>query len=871
MKVIVSHQNTDFDALASMVACLKLHTDATMFFTGKLKEEVREFITLYKNVLPISQAGKLNLSEVEELFIVDVNSAKRIGKFKDLLESDIPITVYDHHMVGDYSIQKGHQIIKKYGACVTILLEEIIQRGIPITSFEATLFALGIYTDTNCLTFSHTTHHDAEVVAFLLKNGANLGVVSEVMRNTLAPEQDQLFSSIINSLETVDINGYQIILSTLIVEDFIGDLGSMAEKLLDIKKCDGIFLVVKMEDRCYIVGRCIVEDIDIPLVLSKFGGGGHRKAASASIKDGDPQGIKELLLQSLRVNTKPKVTAKEIMSYPVKTVFEDMSVREVNRVMLRYGHTGMPVVKEDQLIGIISRTDIDKAIIHGLGHAPVKGFMTRNILSIPKDTSITEINELMLKHNIGRLPVIDEGRLIGIVTRTDLLKVLYGNNHPNWYKKMFHQDDALEELDCYALIEKLPTDVRHILDVAGRVGDELNKNVYVVGGFVRDLVLQQHNFDIDIVIEGDGIAFAQAVNEKLRGEITLYHQFGTALISLDNGQELDIVSARREYYEYPAALPKVEKSTIWSDLFRRDFTINCLALQLNKKNKGLLLDYFAGLEDIKEKKIRVLYNLSFVEDPTRIFRAIRFASRLGFEIEGETHGFIQQAIKDHMIEKLSDDRVREELKLILQEKSVCRSLLLLENYKVFQVLHKDLRIDNDTLEKIRCLDDTIERFNEIFYQPVNRLQIVLMQLLTNFPTEGLEGVINKFATQSLVKLVQPSLTNKGSLYKLLQEEDLDKFALYQALKPLKLEEMIFYYNDCNDPYIQHYLMFYTLKLRDVNCEICGEDLKAIGIKPGPIYKKILDEVLRAKVKGLVYSRDDELNYAMKALEKLRGE
>ncbi|WP_026475908.1 CBS domain-containing protein [Alkaliphilus transvaalensis] len=876
MKAIISHQNTDFDALASMVACSKIHPDATMFFTGKLKEEVKEFIVLYKNVLPIDQAGKLNLEEVEELFIVDVNSPKRIGKFSQLLDKELPITIIDHHMVGEHSIKKGNQIIKAYGACTTILLEEIIEKEIPISPFEATLFALGIYTDTNCLTFSHTTYHDAEVVAYLLKQGANLAIVNQVMRGTLAPEQDQLFSTIINNLETININGYEILMATLVLEDFIGELGTMAEKIIDIKKCDGIFLVVKMEERCYIVARTIVDEMNLPLILKDFGGGGHRKAASASIKKGETEEVKSLLLKALQINTKPKITAKEIMSHPVKTVFEDMSVDEVNKIMLRYGHTGMPVVKEDQLIGIISRTDIDKAILHGLSHAPVKGFMTRNILSITSNTSITDINNLMLKHNIGRLPVIEEGKIIGIVTRTDLLKVLYGNNHPNWYKKVFHEEE-LEDINCYHLLKKLPKDIYHLLDFAGTVADELNKNAYVVGGFVRDLFLHATNWDIDIVVEGDGIAFAEALNLKLNGQTTLYKQFGTAMITLDNGQTIDIVTARREYYEYPAALPKVEQSSIWSDLFRRDFTINCMAIQLNKAHEGKLIDYFGGLRDIENKKIRVLYNLSFIEDPTRIFRAIRFASRFKFEIEEETSGFMEMAIKDHMVEKLSDERIREELVQILKERSMGDSLQLLKKFRIIEILHPQLNLNEDLLKKVNYIDASIEKFKEFYGEDkgINKLQIIIMQLFSNFSTDHLETVLFKLANQTLAKKVEETLRNKDKLYQQLQEEDLDKFTLYQWLKPLKQEEIIFYYNDCDDPYIRHYLMFYLLKLRDIELEMTGKDLMSLGLKPGPIFKELLDDTLEAKVMGLIYSKEDELNFVKKKIkiaeERIGGE
>jgi len=871
MKVIVSHQNIDFDGLASMVACSKLYPDATMFFAGKLGEEVKKFYSLYKNVLPIQTGSQVDLETVEALYIVDVNTPQRIGKFKDLIDKDIPIIIYDHHSVSERTIDRAEKIIKPYGACATILVEELIKRSIVLTPFEATVIALGIYTDTGSLIFNSTTHQDVEAVAYLLKAGANLAVIKEFLGTSLDQQQDQLFSSLLNNLELIDANGYKVAISTLTLEDFIGELGIMAEKLMTIKRCDAVFLIVKMLDRCYIVGRSGIDEINIPYILEIFNGAGHKKAASATVKNGEPEPIKQQLLEMLSKKIKKQAVAREIMSYPVKTVYDDMTVAEVNKIMLRYGHTGMPVIKDDKIVGIISRTDIDKAIVHGLTHAPVKGFMTSSVMSIDVETSITEINQLFVKHNIGRVPVVEKGRIVGIVTRTDLLKVIHGNNYPNWYKKTFDEGDSVELVNCKELLDKLPSDIRHILKLAGKVGDELNKKVYVVGGFVRDLIIGAKNWDIDLVIEGDGLQYAESLNKELKGDTKLYHQFGTALITLASGKTIDIVTARREYYEYPAALPKIEQSTIWSDLFRRDFTINCMALQLNKEEYGTLIDYFGGMRDLKEKKIRVLYNLSFIEDPTRIFRAIRFASRFSFAIEAETKNFMLQAVNSQMIQKLSDDRIREELLQIMKEKSICDSLLMLQETRVFNSLHPELRVDKELLDKICNIESSMGQFKDLHTGEINQLLIIIMQLLSEFPLEELEGIIKRFTLNKLLeKQILKALGDRSAIYKLLSTENLDSFELYKGLHGIPIETLVFYYNDSRHSFIKHYILYYLLKLKHISLVLSGKELKEWGIKPGPIYSKVLDEVLRAKVKGYIYSQQEELEYAQKILKELKG-
>ncbi|GAB6087808.1 CBS domain-containing protein [Alkaliphilus crotonatoxidans] len=875
MRVIISHQNIDFDGLASMVACSKLYPDAMMFFTGKLGDEVKKFMALYKNILTIPQAGKLKLEEVKEMFIVDVNSKNRIGKFKDLINTGIPITIYDHHPLTDSSIQDGDQYIKPYGACVTILLEEIIKKNIAITSFEATLMALGIYTDTHCLTLSHTTYHEAEAVAYLLKNGANLTVLNEFLKSPLGPQQDQLLTMLLNHCEVHHINGYQIIISTLEREDFVDELGTMAEKMIALKKCDALFLIVKMENRCYIIGRSQAEEINIPFILKPYGGGGHPKAASASVKDGSLAEIHNQVLEILRLKTKHQITARDIMSYPVKTVFEEMTIHEVNKIMLRYGHTGLPVVKNDTLIGIISRTDVDKAIVHGLGHAPVKGFMSHHVKTVEPNTPVTEINSLLVDYHIGRLPVLKEDRIIGIVTRTDLLKVLHGeHNYPSWYKKTFNSSlgHSSKKINYLDQIQRLPEDIYDILKTAGQIGDELGSKVFVVGGFVRDLLLNRANWDIDIVIEGEGIAFAERLNGSLKGTMKSFEQFNTAMITLANGQTIDIVTARREYYEYPAALPRVEKSSIWSDLFRRDFTINCMAIQLNKPEMGLLVDYFGGLRDLKDKKIRVLYNLSFIEDPTRIFRALRFSTRLDFEIESETTFFMKQAIEDNMIKKLSNDRIREELLHLLGEPKLAENIKRLDDYGILRSLHPSLKLDDHTLKKLAMIDEAIEQFQGLYKSQLNPITLAILILVGSTSYDAVGELINQFTSnQGSASRMEAALKNRDHVYRALKQEEVDRFTLFQLIHPLEANIIVYYYIDCFDPYVRHYLRFYALKLKDIHISISGKDLQAMGIKPGPIYKTILDAVLKEKVLGRLYHRTDELTYAANIYENLKGE
>jgi len=206
-----------------------------------------------------------------------------------------------------------------------------------------------------------------------------------------------------------------------------------------------------------------------------------------------------------------------------------------------------------------------------------------------------------------------------------------------------------------------------IAEQVGKIADKLKVKAYMVGGPVRDKLLGISNYDLDFVIEGDGIKFAQALNKVLKGKLTTYRAFGTATIESD-GRRIDIVTARREFYKHPAAYPDVAPGAIKDDLFRRDFTINAMAMALNKEDFGELVDFYNGRKDLKKGVIRVLHDKSFMDDPTRIFRAVRFSVRFGFRIEPRTKRLIREAVLDGLLGEVNAGRIRKEIELFLREK-----------------------------------------------------------------------------------------------------------------------------------------------------------------------------------------------------------
>jgi len=208
----------------------------------------------------------------------------------------------------------------------------------------------------------------------------------------------------------------------------------------------------------------------------------------------------------------------------------------------------------------------------------------------------------------------------------------------------------------------------NIIEIVGKIADKLKIPAYTVGGPVRDKLLGISNCDLDFVVEGDGIKFAEALNKKLKGRLTAYKAFGTATIKL-KGKRIDIVTSRKETYTHPAAYPTVKPGAIKDDLFRRDFTINAMAIGLNKKNFGRLVDFYGGRKDLKKGIIRIMHDKSFMDDPTRIFRAVRFSVRFGFKIEPHTKKLIKEAVLDGFLGEVNAGRIRKEIEAFLKEKN----------------------------------------------------------------------------------------------------------------------------------------------------------------------------------------------------------
>lgn len=867
MEVIVSHKNADFDAFASILAAKKLYPDALMVLSGSQNQNVRDFISLHLDVLRFIDVKDIDISQIKKLIVVDTKIAKRLGDFEKVaLSPDVEVVIFDHHPQSQEDMKIDIDFSRQLGSTTTSIVALIRERGIPITPFEATVFAIGIHEDTGSLTYPTTTYLDVETVAFLMAQRANIKIIRKFLNLTLTKQQHKLLEELILKSKIVRIKDVDILMSHVKTSEFVNGFSVLAHKLGDLEEADITFIYAKMRDRIYIVARSKRDDIDVGKIISYFNGGGHPTAASASVKGMTLHDIEKKLIEQISNEIGSPLTAKDIMSTVVKTISEKTTMKEAEERMVLYGHSGLPVIKRGKIIGIISRKDIDKAVRHKLSHAPVKGFMLKRIITASPDTTAKYLQKTMIENAIGRIPILDGSKLVGIVTRKDILRAQHGDEYMPENNLLISSHSFTPETIRKRITQLLPKWLIKVIDNIGELADKQNVKAYLVGGFVRDLLLKYSNLDVDIVVEGDGIAFAKKVVKKFDGRIRSHKKFGTAVVVLPNDFHIDFASARSEYYEHPAALPSVEKSSIYQDLHRRDFSVNSMAIALNKKNFGQILDFFGGQRDILEKRIKIMHNLSFIEDPTRIFRAVRFEQRYGFCMDSQTENLARNAIGMKLVDELTTSRVREELVALFSESKSWRVVMRLDNLKALRTIHPQLKSTLYVIKRLKEIQSSFYKLSDEFSPKPLHWIVNMIGLFYDVPLNEVEKWCSKMKMKKKFtdKIIQGVSEIKDRV-KSLRRRKIKNSEIYKILNELYSESIIVI--DALFPNIRNKIEKYINELKDVKISCTGQDLINIGFKPSSFFKEVLNSLLEAKLDGLIKDKNDEILFIKNKMNK----
>jgi tRNA nucleotidyltransferase (CCA-adding enzyme) len=854
------------------VAAKKLYPDAVMAFAGSQEKNIRDFFVQSSTfALDFKRQKQILLQKVTKLILVDTRQARRIGNFAKCLENPgIEIHIYDHHPITPEDLKGDVEVIRPVGSTSTIFVQLFREKEMSITQDEATLLTMGIYEDTGSFNYTTTTPDDLEAASWLLEQGANLHVVSQSISRELTVYQLALLNDLIKSSITYTIQSIDITVAKLALTEYVDEFALLVRRFMVMENLNVLIALAGMEDRIYLIARSRVPEVNVGEIARDFGGGGHASAASATVKNMTMVEAEEKLVRLLNKHVRPQSLASELMSHPVITVPPDISIKNANQVLTRYSITVLPVVQgKSKLLGIISRRVAEKAIFHNLGDLPVSDYMTTDVATLPSSASLGDIQELIIEHRQRLIPVVDKDELQGVITRTDLLNLLI-NDPAHQPKNLMVADDrsyAERHRNVNSLmVEILNKEAIVLLRTIGETAEANGYTAYAVGGFVRDLLLHIKNLDLDIVVEGDGIEFAKILAQQFGGQVRTHEKFSTALVIMPDGFNIDVATARLEYYEYPASMPTVELSSLKLDLYRRDFTINAMAINLNPEKFGTLVDFFNCQTDIKERRIRILHNLSFVEDPTRIFRAIRFEQRMGFSIGIHTEKMLKNAVKMNLFNRFFGRRCFTELKLIFTEENPIPAIRRMAQFDLLKFILPELKFDKRMERNLMETQRAMAWYKLLYLdEPCRQWLVYLYTILASSSFSELKVFCMKFEFSERLKkeVLREKEATDRVLKELSRNRRLSNSEIYWLLQERGPESLLYLIAMARKKTAKKAVSYFVTHLRHYKTHIHGANLKKMGYKSGPIYKTILTHLLEAKLDGEVQSKADEIEFIKK--------
>lgn len=875
MRLITTHINADFDGLASMVAAQKLYPDALMAFPGSQERNVRDFIAQnLEYSYEFLKAREVDTDKVTTLILVDTRSSERIGPFKKCLENPgIEIHLYDHHLQNGGNLQGDVEVIENCGSTATLLVNLLQQEQTQLTEEEATIVALGIWEDTGSFTHLTTTPADLKAASWLVEQGAQLDLVAQFITHELTSTQIAILHDLMKTAKQYVIQDIPIVVIAQSFNEYIDEFALIVKRFMAMENINVLFGLISMAGRVYLIARSRIADVNVGKIARDLGGGGHATAASATLRDMTLIEAQEKLVFTLHRHVHPQPIASEMMSKPVITVSPETTIEAAKTILTRYNITAVPVCSKDDktgtsVLGIITRRVIEKAGHHNLGNRPVSEYMTSDVQTLELGATLADIQELIIENRQRIIPIVGKNKVIGIITRTDLLNRLV-NDPAHLPKNLIHESthpslERTKKLNAL-IVACLDKEMIQLLQTVGEVAAKLQFNAFAVGGFVRDLLLKTVNYDLDIVIEGDGIAYAKALASHLGGRYRTHERFKTAVVLMQNGFKIDIATARLEYYEYPAAMPTVELSSIKLDLSRRDFTINAMAIHLNPDHFGTLIDFFNCQNDLKKKDVKVLHNLSFVEDPSRIFRAIRFEQRMSFNISPHTRRLINNAVKMNLFGKTDDPRFLSELKYILSEENPLPALRRLAEFDLLKFLWPDLRphykVDRRYGHILSQTQLAISWYQLLYLgEPCRNWMVYILAIMSRSTADVLRAFCERFdeTLKSTDFLLNQKKHCDRVIHILRRDEELKNSQIVSLFEEIQIEGLLYLMAIARKNHVKRAISSYVTTLGTIESFYTGKDLVTMGYKPGPQFREILGYLKNARLDEITNSPEEEL-------------
>ncbi len=874
-RLIVTHIGADIDAVASSLALARLYENSKIFFPGSLNKQSQELLNYLfpngiKNLITVKELKKLIFNEV---VVVDTRQRSRIGIVADLIK-DKRVTVFDHHPPAHDDLSYSCGVVDETVGSTSTLVWEFLRGKVELEPQYATLLLAGIYEDTGSLSYLNTSYRDLFAAAELLKIGANLRTVRVYALPRFTKDHLRVLYKIADKLKKIKTGGFEVGIAELYTPEFVEELAPMANMILAILRLDAIFLLIQEPDRVAVIARSRNELFNVGEILNTLGwGGGHSTAAAASLKFASLKEVYNRLVLYLSKFNTYEIKAADIMVSPVYTVEEKRRVYDAYETLRNLNVNSLPVVNsEKKVVGAVTRQIIDKAIKHGLADKPVSSVLNPYVNWVSPNSKLTQVAKEFILNNPRFVLVGEPSKLpMGIITRNMLLKaaVSYFILESEYADRTIG-GTVTQTLSEDRLVSLIGSDRLRVLRDVVELAEKEKVSLYMVGGTVRDILLGKKVVDIDLMVEGNALVFAETIKKHLNLEVKLHKPFFTAKIYGSNFV-FDLASARTESYKYPASLPEVNLSPLRNDLMRRDFTINALAVKLTGEKRYRIVDFFGGLRDLKNKIIRVLHSLSFIEDPTRIFRAVSLESRLGFKMASDTEKMAKTAVRLDVIKYLSFNRLKRAFWSVVDSLDrVLENLKRLDSLGVSEAifgfnLYSD-RVATNIL-KVRKVWDWIQIEN-IKLGNIDVGDIVLKAIALGHDVEKRNKIEKVFMLEkgyfvTLEKRIKNMLWHIG-------KNGIKRSDIFSTIDSCSKEELLLAFALADDK-TKDKIHDYLVNVGKISISIKGKDLIDSGIEEGPIIGEALKAVKDAIINREINSGfEEELKYAINFVKK-KGE
>jgi len=862
MDLVLTHEQADFDAVGALLGARLLDRQVRAVLPRRLNRNLRAFLTLYGDRLPLTTFDELPREPVGRVTLVDTQAMPSVRG----ISSETRVHVVDHHPPSSEVDPAWSSHIDAVGATTTLMVEALEEADAQLDPVEATLLLTGIYEDTGSLSYAGTTARDVRAAAWLLDQNASLSLAGDFLNHPLTPGQQSVYDRLVGAAESISVHGVSIVIACAPAEGLADEISTLAHKLRDLFDPAGLFVLVGLDGHVQLVARSSSDSVDVARVSERFGGGGHSRAAAALIRGMTLEEVRAALLNVLPEIVRPARTVGDIMSAAPQLLEPTVRIRQAAERMQRFGHEGYPVVEQGRVVGLLTRRAVDRAMTHGLADKPVRSVMDPGDLVAYPDDSVERLQREMIERDWGQVAVVDRpsGNVIGIVTRTDLLRSLAVATEARPVPELAEQ-----------LAQALPAGRRALLHLVVRSAEAQRVAIYVVGGFVRDLLLHLPSADFDLVVEGDAIALARGLADAYGGRVNSHRRFGTAKWRIDPTADrlasalteegarevgplpptLDFVSARAEFYSHPTALPAVQPGSIKLDLHRRDFSINTLAIRLDGAHYGQLLDPWGGGRDLRLRRIRVLHSISFIDDPTRMLRAVRLEHRLGFDIEPRTLELLGEALP--LLHRVSGERLRSELDLILGKPQISEMMTRLSELGLLDAIHPALTWD----PWLQARFEAARAFMpppawQLASEPSTEALLYLMWVVRLDPAQAAE-------IGRRLRLPQAWITSMHSAAELRRDRAAwaetpalsRRVRILETHSELALVGMWLALSD--DPVGGAAIEDYLSRLRFIESRLDGHSLRQRGLPPGPKYARILRTLRDGWLDGRVTTEAEE--------------